>query len=150
MNFRAKTILAIIISLCIISIIYFLVPRRIAVNLYDSSIVFDEVIITKSYFDMVEEFPKLDDYKVTGQEDISKIRGMLYDIKVTPLLFRNNNLPGRYYMITFRNFSEQRKIKVKLIGSSYVENDFKIYKVKSKEAGEKLNTYIESLISNLK
>jgi len=150
MNYKSKAILTIIISLFIMSIIYFLVPRRIAVDLYDDSIAFDEVIITKSYFDLVEDLPKLDDYKVTNQVDISKIRSMLYDIKVTPSLLRNANLSGRYYMITFRNFTEQRKIKIKLIDLSHVENGFKIYKLNSKEAAEKLNIFIESLISSKK
>jgi sRNA-binding regulator protein Hfq len=128
----------------------FFIPRRVDKVIYDTSIIFDEVIITKFYFDREFGVPNSIDCVVTNQENISKIRDLLSEVKVTKLISNRDEGLINYYMLTFRNTKTGDKIKVYIYNTIYFNtsiNGFKRYKIFNKEVGQEIVILIESLIS---
>ena len=150
MTFKGKawtiTTLFLIIIIMLTSLF---IPRQVDKVIYDPSIVFDEVTITKFYYDSKTKLPNSTDYLVTDQEDISKIRGLLSKVKVTQVILKPDNTLLSYYMITFRNTKTRDKTKVYIHNKRYLTTNIESNKKKkifNEEIGEEIVVFIESLI----
>lgn len=152
MNLKGGTwIVTTIFSIIIIMLSIFFIPRRVDKVIYDSSIVFDKIIITNFYFDKDINSPNFTDYIITEQENISKIRNLLSKVKVTKLISKPDDGLSNYYKLTFIDTRTGYKIKVYIYNSVYLTTNIggiKRYKILNEGVGKEIVSFIEYLLEN--